>query len=53
MKPKLSDVLSHAVLLLGAAIMLFGLKKAGSLAAGAEMAKTAIDSGVAKARFLT
>lgn len=39
-------------LVLGAAIMLFGLKKADSLAAGAEMARKALDSGAAKARFL-
>ncbi len=39
-------------LVLGAAIMLWGLKKADSFAAGAEMARKALDSGAAKARFL-
>lgn len=39
-------------LVLGAAIMLHGLKKADSIAAGAELARKAIDSGVAKANFL-
>lgn len=39
-------------LVLGVAIMLFGLKKSESLAAGAEMARKAIDSGAAKAKFL-
>lgn len=39
-------------LILGAAIMLWGLKKASNFAAGAAMAKKAIDSGAAKARFL-
>ena len=39
-------------LVLGAAVMLWGLKKAGSFAAGAEMARKAIDSGAAKAKFL-
>ncbi len=39
-------------LVLGAAIMLHGLKKAGSFAAAAEMAKKALDGGAAKAKFL-
>jgi anthranilate phosphoribosyltransferase len=39
-------------LVLGAAIMLWGLKKAESFAASAEMARKAIDSGEARARFL-
>lgn len=39
-------------LILGAAIMLWGLKKADSFAAGAAMAKKAIDSGAAKSRFM-
>lgn len=39
-------------LVLGAAIMLHGLRKAGSLAAGADMARKALDSGAAKAKFL-
>lgn len=39
-------------LVLGAGIMLWGLKKAGSFAAGADMARKAIDSGAVKARFL-
>jgi len=38
-------------LILSAAIMLWGLKKAGSFEAGAEMARKAIDSGAAKERF--
>lgn len=38
-------------LVLGAAIMLWGLNKADSFAAGADMARKAIDSGAAKARF--
>ncbi len=38
-------------LVLGAAIMLHGLMKAGSMAAGADMARKALDSGAAKARF--
>jgi anthranilate phosphoribosyltransferase len=38
-------------LVLGAAIMLWGLKKADSFAAGADMAKKALDSGAAKERF--
>ncbi len=42
---------SYDSLVLGAAIMLQGLKKADSLAAGAEMARKAIDSGAAKAKF--
>lgn len=43
---------SYDSLVLGAAIMLWGLKKADSFAAGAEMARKALDSGMAKARFL-
>lgn len=39
-------------LVLGAAIMLWGLKKAGSFAEGGDMARKAIDSGAARARFL-
>ena len=42
---------SYDSLVLGAAIMLYGLKKVDSIAAGAEMARKAIDSGEAKARF--
>jgi anthranilate phosphoribosyltransferase len=42
---------THDSLILGAAIMLWGLKKAGSFEAGAEVARKAIDSGAAKARF--
>lgn len=38
-------------LVLGAAIMLHGLNKADSFAAGADMARKALDSGAAKARF--
>lgn len=38
-------------LILGAAIMLFGLRKAASLAGAADMARKAIDSGAARARF--
>ena len=43
---------THDSLVLGAAIMLWGLKKADSFSAGADMARKAIDSGAAKARFL-
>ena len=39
-------------LVLGAALMLWGLKKADSFAAGAEMAKQALNSGAAKARLM-
>lgn len=39
-------------LVLGAAIMLHGLKKADSIAIGADMARKSLDSGAAKARFL-
>lgn len=39
-------------LVLGAAIMLWGLKKAGSFTESAELARKVIDSGAAKARFL-
>ncbi len=42
---------SYDSLVLGAAIMLHGLKKADSIAAGADMARKALDSGAAKARF--
>lgn len=38
-------------LVLGTAIMLHGLKKADSMAAGADMARKALDSGAAKERF--
>lgn len=42
---------SYDSLVLGAAIMLYGLKKADSVAEGADMARKAIDSGAAKAKF--
>jgi anthranilate phosphoribosyltransferase len=40
-------------LVLGAAIMLHGLKKVDSIAAGADMARKALDLGAAKAVFLS
>jgi anthranilate phosphoribosyltransferase len=43
---------SYDSLVLGAAIMLWGLKKADSFAEGANMARKALDSGAVKARFV-